>query len=130
MNIRAPMPEERMSAAIDLPWPSSDLSPNARLHWAPKARAVREARAYAGWLAVSTRAFERLKGAERLKVVVTFTPPDRHRRDDDNMLASIKPYCDGVADVIGIDDSRWTISMRREPPRKPGSVRIEMEATP
>jgi len=25
--------------AVDLPWPSPDLSPNARLHWAAKAKA-------------------------------------------------------------------------------------------
>jgi hypothetical protein len=43
------------------------------------------------------------------------------------MLAACKAYFDGIADVVG-DDSNWTIRMRREPPRAPGSVCIELEA--
>lgn len=34
-----------------LPWPSKDLSPNARVHWARKARAVKSSREQAYYLA-------------------------------------------------------------------------------
>lgn len=27
----------------------------------------------------------------------------------------------------GVDDSKWKLAIRREPARKPGSVRIEIE---
>lgn len=31
----------------------------------------------------------------------------------------------------GVDDSKWNLAIRREPPRKPGGVRIEIrEVTP
>ena len=36
-------------AAITLPWPHKGLSPNARLHWAAKAKLVKAAREQAGW---------------------------------------------------------------------------------
>ncbi len=37
----------------------------------------------------------------------TFHPPTRMRPDDDNMLARSKPYRDGIADALGIDDKRF-----------------------
>jgi crossover junction endodeoxyribonuclease RusA len=65
---------------------------------------------------------------QELKVTAIFAPPDNRRRDIDGMLSSIKSYLDGIADVIGVDDSRWQIAIRREAPIKGGSVRIELEA--
>jgi Holliday junction resolvase RusA-like endonuclease len=41
---------------------------------------------------------------ERLPLRVTFYPPDRRRRDDDNMIASFKSARDGLADALGVDD--------------------------
>lgn len=114
------------TATISLPWPSSDLSPNARLHWAAKARAVKQARSLAAWEAAASRQFERLKGAERLSARLTFSPPDERRRDTDNMLASAKPYIDGIADVIGVDDSKWSISLHRSGPVKGGAVQVQV----
>lgn len=112
---------------IELPWPDHRLSPNARLHWAEKARAVKQARSMSAWEAVANRSLERCKGAERLSVGVTFNPPDERRRDTDNMLASIKPYLDGIVDVVGVDDSRWAISLQRSEPVKGGRVVVEIE---
>lgn len=31
-------------------------------------------------------------------------PPDSRRRDLDGFIASMKPYLDGIADAIGIND--------------------------
>jgi crossover junction endodeoxyribonuclease RusA len=51
--------------------------------------------------------------AKRLNVALEFVPPDRRARDTDNMLASIKAGLDGLADVLGVDDSKWTLTISR-----------------
>jgi crossover junction endodeoxyribonuclease RusA len=112
--------------ALDLPWPSPDLSPNARVHWAKKARAAKKARSLAGWTAVQHRQMECFKN-QQLLVSAIFSPPDGRPRDTDNMLASVKPYFDGIADVIGVDDSKWQLAIQREEPRPLGNVRIQIE---
>ena len=110
---------------ISLPWPSRDLHPNARVHWGQRARAAKKARTDG---AMATRAAGvRQIDADRLKVTATFCPPDRRARDEDGMLSSVKSYFDGIADVIGVDDSRWSIHVRRDEPVKHGAVNIEIE---
>lgn len=113
---------------VELPWPSRDLHPNARCHWAKKARAAKIARSDAAWWAKA--AGVRLIKADALQVTAIFFPPDRRRRDADGMLSSIKSYLDGIADVVGVDDSQWRIAIRRDEPRPGGAVRIEIEAAP
>lgn len=109
---------------IELPWPSRVLHPNARVHWAAKARATKLAKSEAAWWAKAAGA-KPIK-ANVLSVSITFFPPDKRRRDVDGMLASIKAYIDGIADVVGIDDSNWSISMRRDEPREHGAVLFEI----
>lgn len=111
---------------IDLPWPSRDLHPNARVHWARRAKATKKARADAGWAAKEAKAGQ--IAADALKVKVTFFPPNDRRRDEDGMLANWKAYLDGIADVIGVDDSRWRISIARGPKRTGGAVCVEVSA--
>lgn len=116
--------------SIDLPWPHRDLQPNVGAHWAAKARAVKQARAWAGWAAkeagIRTGDTD-IPGV--LKVTAIFHQPDRRPRDIDNMIASCKPYFDGIADIIGIDDSKWEWQAPRWGVRiKGGGVRIELEA--
>lgn len=88
---------------FDLPWPSKDLSPNARLHWAQKAKAVRQARSDA--YLVSKGHCRPLAG--RILFVLEFFPPDRRRYDDDGLLARMKSARDGIADALGVDDRRF-----------------------
>lgn len=38
---------------------------------------------------------------------LTFYPPDRRSRDDDNLIASFKAGRDGLALALGIDDKRF-----------------------
>jgi crossover junction endodeoxyribonuclease RusA len=48
----------------------------------------------------------------------------------DNMLASMKSGLDGLADAMGVDDSRWKISMEVSDPKKGGCVLVQiMEKT-
>lgn len=114
-----------------LPWPSRDLHPNARVHWRVKSKATKAARAaacllarQAGWAALQLP-------AGRLHLWIDFYPPDRRRRDDDGLLASMKAARDGIADALGIDDSRFiSHPYVRGEVRKGGEVRISITADP
>lgn len=115
--------------AIDLAWPPRELHPNARVHWAVKARKAKNARIVAAWTAKEAGIRHSDHDIpEALKVTAVFSPPDNRRRDEDGMLSSVKSYFDGIADMIGIDDSKWQIAIRKEAPVKGGRVRIELEA--
>jgi len=115
---------------IELPWPPRALHPNARKHWAVKAKAAKQARLTAAWCA--KEAGIRTNDPDipqQLLVTAVFSPPDNRLHDLDGCLSNIKAYLDGISDVIGIDDSKWQIALRKEAPKKGGSVRIELEAT-
>jgi crossover junction endodeoxyribonuclease RusA len=96
---------------IELPWFPKELAPNCSTHWAKKTRVTKMAR---GWAATATRAA--LPGYEPddgpIAVQFTFYPPNASnakRHDDDNLIASIKAYRDGIADALGINDNRFTM---------------------
>jgi crossover junction endodeoxyribonuclease RusA len=113
---------------IELPWPSSELSQNARTHHAVKARAVKKARNDAFWLTKAVNDGS-LKDAETLRVTFTFHMPDYRKRDLDNVFGSLKAARDGIAEAIGIDDSRWNeITILRGPVEKGGRVIVTLEA--
>lgn len=116
----------RPKAVVELPWPSRTLHPNARPHWAKKASATKAARFAAREMAKPIGRIE----ASAIKVTCIFSPPPPKRnRDLDGLLSSCKAYFDGIADAIGIDDSRF----RHQAPAwgepvKGGNVRILLEA--
>ncbi len=114
---------------LELPWPPRVLHPNARVHWAKKALSTKIARMAAACCAreAGIRAGD-TDIPQALKVTAIFCPPDNRRRDLDGMLSSIKSYLDGIADVLGVDDSKWQIALRKEAPCKGGAVFIELEA--
>ncbi len=112
---------------IELPWPPRELHPNARIHWAAKARITRKARLWAQQ-ATWAAGIRKAQPDTALKATAVFAPPDNRRRDTDGMLSSIKAYLDGISDVIGIDDSKWQLALRREDPRKGGAVFVELDA--
>lgn len=115
-----------MSVIIFLPWPSRRLHPNASgVHWAEKTKRAKRARHDSAWLAKEAGAGA-LVGSAGLDVSITFSPPDRRPRDLDGLLSNIKHHLDGIADVAGVDDSRWSLSLHRDEPKKPGSVKIEI----
>jgi len=109
---------------LKLPWPDKILNPNSRAHWAPKAKAKREARVTASWLTAT----KRWNLGKNPKLTITFHPPDNRKRDIDNMLASLKSALDGVSDAIGIDDSEFIPTIIKGDPMPPdGCVTIEFE---
>ncbi|MBZ9807673.1 hypothetical protein [Mesorhizobium sp. ESP-6-2] len=118
-----------MVMVITLPWPPRECHPNFRGHWSKRAKAAKECRTL-GWGLTLAAGIRRNDPdiPNPLKVTAVFCPPDNRRRDRDGMLSNIKNYLDGIADVIGIDDSNWEIAIRKEASVKGGCVRIELEA--
>lgn len=110
---------------VSFPWPPRDLSPNARLHPMQKAKAVKAYRKACAWECVAA-GLGKMRG-DPLHVSVTFHPPDKCRRDLGNMLASIKPGLDGLADVLGVDDHLWSLTIQRADPVPGGRVCIHIQ---
>jgi len=115
---------------ITLPWPHKDLSPNSRKHRLAVAPIRKKARADAAWLCKAAKMNFSHMAEVGIHLRITFHPPDNRRRDIDNLLGSIKSQLDGIADVIGVDDSKWSLTLRRgEPVRPYGEVRVEVIQT-
>ena len=92
-----------------LPWPPKALSPNARTHWATKSRAAKAYR-YTCFLLCRRAGLQAPEG--RALLSLEFIPPDRRRRDDDNCIAAFKSGRDGLAQALGIDDSRFVTQLQ------------------
>lgn len=119
------------SPEILLPWPSKDLSPNARVHWSRKARAAKKARADARIIAIAANWDVAPCPEGQLHLWITFFPPTRRLPDDDNMLSRFKPSRDGIADALGIDDRRFVSHPYvSDKPRKGGQVVVRMTGGP
>ena len=112
---------------IELPWPSRVLSPNARKHWTVTSKAKRIYRD-AGYLATKAAAMPKPLPfiGERLPVCITFYPPDKRWRDDDNMIASFKSARDGIADALGVNDRCFACHYQFEEPVKGGKITVEI----
>lgn len=114
-----------MTLTIELPWPAKELNPNAREHWAKKARHVSKARQEA---MLRAKAAVKHHGAPLadtdglVHMAIVFNPPDKRRRDRDNIIASCKALMDGLSDAIGIDDSKFVPTYRMGVPVKHGRV--------
>jgi len=91
---------------LTLPWPDKELSPNAHLHWRDKTE-YQVAATNTGYLLVREK-YGNQPGnfIGDLALTLTFYPPDRRRRDADNLLASLKHHIDGVCQAAGADDSQ------------------------
>lgn len=62
-----------------------------------------------------------------LALSLTFCPPDKRRRDLDNLLAAMKPDFDGVSQALGVDDQLFEpLTLRRGEPVKGGRVVLEV----
>lgn len=114
-----------------LPWPSRVLHPNSRPHWAQRAKAAKLARETAHLLAIEAGWHVAKVPDGRLHIWWDFYPPDRRKRDDDGLLSSVKAARDGLADALGIDDSRFVSHpYLRDEVRKGGEVRVRITGGP
>jgi crossover junction endodeoxyribonuclease RusA len=119
---------------VELPWPDSKLAPNRAkgLHWA-KTSGLRSKAFEAAYL-LTFQAVNQYQGAwysltAAVPLTITFNPPDKRKRDTDNLLASLKNSLDGIATALTIDDSRFDpITLKRGEKIKGGSVVVEVGA--
>jgi crossover junction endodeoxyribonuclease RusA len=115
---------DQQPTTIRLPWPPGGLQPHAKGSWRPKAKATKAYREAAFWLAKEARV-ERDPNA-----VLTFTylPPDRRRRDAQNLPGMLKPAVDGIAQAMGCDDNgfRCRFPDRFDEPTKGGAVVVQI----
>ena len=92
-----------MQITITLSLPHKCLRPNARSHWAPKSRAIKQARQDA-----QQAAFEKFKELPGPFIINHYFLHPFYATarfwDDDNIIASCKSYRDGIADVANQDD--------------------------
>ena len=112
---------------IVLSWPPSELSPNARSHFRVKAPITKAYRAEAYERAKMNLLTMPSEGGIGLRF--DFHPPDKRRRDLDNMLASIKGAIDGIADAHGVNDQRFGFWLSREEPVKGGKIVVTLAGT-
>lgn len=106
-----------------LPWPPATLSPNARQHWSALARAKKAYRRECAAQA-QLQGLRRIEPA-KLHVSLVFVPPNRRAHDLDNLLARMKSGLDGLADVLGVDDKHWSLSIAKAD-EIGGMVRVEV----
>lgn len=90
-----PLASPMNTVTVTLPLPAKCLSPNARVHWAKKAKATKNAR----FMAYIALAMPYPPRWERATLGMTFYWPTKAAHDDDNAAASCKAYRDGIADA-------------------------------
>lgn len=105
---------------VTFPWPPRELSPNARIHWAAKARAVKSSRRTCWALALERKLS--VDWAGPIEVRLIFHPPSNRGYDLDNAIASLKSCLDGLADALRVDDSRFQLIVIRGAKRPSGAV--------
>lgn len=103
-----------------LPWPSKSLSPNARVHWGVRAKAVKSARKGAFLLLRQAHPLLTVPDGHLVLIEFVFIPPDRRRYDDDNLVQRMKSARDGIADYLQVDDARFRQSQRVSSVPTPG----------
>lgn len=112
---------------ITLPWPPKELSPNRRLHWAQKAKIAKQYRTACFYLAKKSGITIDWDGD--IHLFITFYPPDKRSRDDDNVISSFKSGRDGLAEALGVNDKRFRTHPWVES-QIGGMVKIEIKKCP
>jgi len=105
---------------IELPFPPSSLSGHANGHWRSKAAVTAKHREWAK-NATKASAVTGIPATGDIRLIVTFYPPNR-RGDRVNFPNRMKPYFDGIADALNVNDSRFLPSYLFGEPVKDGKV--------
>ncbi|MPZ66192.1 MAG: hypothetical protein GEU83_11985 [Pseudonocardiaceae bacterium] len=114
---------------ITLEWTSPPLSLNDRHDRWTHAKIVDSIRLAAGWLAKAAR----LGRYTHVTVTLHYRPRDGRRRDADNLVATLKPLCDGLVDAgLVTDDDPVRMSKRMpeiHPPSPKPLMWLEIETS-
>lgn len=106
---------------IELPFPPASLSGHVKGSWRTGAGVVARHREWARYATLEVNPIVPPVGD--IPVVVTFIPPDR-RGDRINFPNRMKPYFDGIADALGVNDKRFIPQFQFAEPEKPGRVEV------
>lgn len=110
---------------IELPFPPSSLSGHNTGHWRGKSGIVAKHRE---WAKNATKAAGIVPpAAGDIWIGVTFYPPNR-RGDRVNFPNRMKPYFDGIADALKVNDSRFVPNYHFAEPVKNGRVVVTVRA--
>lgn len=90
---------------IELPWPPASLSGHSDKHFWRMRPIIKKHRQWARDATLAARIGVQ-EGDSDIRVSATFYPPDR-RSDRLNMPTRLKPYWDGIADALGVNDRRF-----------------------
>jgi len=121
-----------MTHSITFPWPNSILLPNKAMN-ANRfvlARYVKAARAE-GFYETRSQIGMHHGLSDPVSIQYEFTPPMRRGNvpDDDGMVGMMKPYRDGIADAIGIDDRHFKMEKHITHERKgKGKVVVHLKS--
>jgi crossover junction endodeoxyribonuclease RusA len=110
---------------LELPFPPRSLSPNARVHWAQKAKAAKSYKTSCFYLAKEVgihQPFLDIGGDIFLRI--EWHPKTANAFDQDNAIASLKAGLDGLALAWSVNDSRFRLDLQKMPPVKGGKVVI------
>ena len=110
---------------IELPFPSSALSGHNNGNPHVKAKIVRQHREWACEAALEAKASVAAEGD--ITVTVRFVPPN-NRGDRINYPNRMKPYFDGIADALGVNDKRFVPFYIFAQPEAPGRVEVWLSA--
>lgn len=109
---------------IYFPWLDSRLSPNKRIDRRALIGVKQDAKTLA--MALTRESGLVLLEAD-LQIKVTFCPPDKRRRDLDNLYATFKAYQDGIFEALQMDDSLIDrVILQRGEVVKDGYVIVEL----
>lgn len=112
---------------IVLPFPPASLSGHAKGHWRAKSGPTAKHRE---WARLATKAAApSVPVAGDICVHIRFVPPDR-RGDRTNFPNRMKPYFDGIAEALGVNDVRFLPSYEFCAPEKPGRVEVTVRNHP
>jgi crossover junction endodeoxyribonuclease RusA len=112
---------------VSLPWPPKELKPNARPHWATKAKAVKKYKVDCRWCLLEQR-IHYLGTLDRILLSIVFRPPSKRAFDLDNALAASKSGIDAISDSIGIDDRYFSYQISRGEQVKHGRIDVSIGA--
>lgn len=108
---------------IELPFPPASLSGHAGGHWRKKASVTKKHRTWARHAALAAKLTAPASGD--IMIHVRFEPPNR-RSDRANFPNRMKPYFDGIADALGVNDSRFVPIYEYGEPFDGGRVTVEI----
>jgi crossover junction endodeoxyribonuclease RusA len=91
---------------IVLPWPPRELSGHSDKHFWRMRPIIAKHRDWAYKATLAADAFIDDNAEYDIRVIATFYPPDR-RSDRVNLPTRLKPYWDGIADALKVNDRRF-----------------------